>query len=69
MADELPSEASGHARVGAPADISTAVEGSNGLKDSEIRERAYLIWVNEGRPHGRELDHWLRAEWELEQER
>jgi len=38
------------------------------LNDDHIRERAYLIWVDEGRPSGRELDHWLRAKWELERE-
>jgi len=26
-----------------------------------IRERAYAIWEQEGRPEGREWDHWLRA--------
>ncbi len=31
-----------------------------------IRQRAYEIWVEEGRPDGRALDHWLRARWELE---
>lgn len=30
-----------------------------------IRERAYGIWEREGRPHGRELEHWLQAESEL----
>jgi hypothetical protein len=30
-----------------------------------IRLRAYEIWENEGRPLGREHDHWLRAETEL----
>jgi hypothetical protein len=30
-----------------------------------IRERSYLIWEQEGRPEGRHLDHWLRAEHEL----
>lgn len=30
-----------------------------------IRERAYVIWEREGRPQGRELDHWLQAESEL----
>ena len=30
-----------------------------------IRERAYLIWEREGRPHGRDLEHWVRAEVEL----
>jgi len=26
------------------------------------RERAYRIWEEEGRPEGRHLDHWQRAE-------
>jgi hypothetical protein len=30
-----------------------------------VRERAYRIWENEGRPHGRDLDHWLQAEREV----
>ncbi len=25
-------------------------------------ERAYMIWEEEGRPDGRDLDHWQRAE-------
>lgn len=29
-----------------------------------IRERAYFIWENRGRPHGQDLDHWLMAELE-----
>jgi hypothetical protein len=27
-----------------------------------IRERAYAIWEQEGRPDGKDLDHWLGAE-------
>lgn len=30
-----------------------------------IRERAYFIWEELGRPHGQDLDHWLTAEFEL----
>jgi hypothetical protein len=30
-----------------------------------ISERAYLIWVDEGRPEGREFVHWLIAEQEF----
>ncbi len=30
------------------------------------RERAYEIWEEEGRPHVRDQEHWLRAKWELE---
>jgi flagellar biosynthesis regulator FlaF len=30
-----------------------------------IRERAYEIWEEDGKPEGREADHWLRAEQEV----
>lgn len=32
---------------------------------AHIRDRAYFIWENLGRPHGNDLDHWLIAELEL----
>ena len=31
----------------------------------EIQVRSYFIWEKEGRPQGRELEHWFRAEREL----
>jgi hypothetical protein len=31
----------------------------------QIRQRAYEIWEREGRPHGRDWVHWLRAETEI----
>jgi Protein of unknown function (DUF2934) len=34
-------------------------------QETSIRERAYAIWEQEGRPEGREWDHWLRAASEL----
>jgi hypothetical protein len=34
-------------------------------RDDEIRKRAHEIWENEGRPDGREKDHWERAEREM----
>ena len=68
MADEPPMEPSGRPGAVVPADFLPAVAGSDGHKDVQIRERAYLIWVDQGRPQGRELDHWLRAKWELERE-
>jgi hypothetical protein len=55
------------ADVGAPADIPAATAG-DGVEDDKIREHAYLIWIDEGRPDGRELDHWLRAKWELDRD-
>ena len=32
----------------------------------QIRQRAYEIWLGEGRPHGRDRVHWLRAEGEFQ---
>ena len=30
-----------------------------------IRLRAYEIWIREGQPEGRELEHWLQARREV----
>lgn len=32
---------------------------------SDIAQRAHQIWESEGRPHGRDQDHWHRAEREI----
>jgi hypothetical protein len=34
-------------------------------REQAIRERAYAIWEEEGRPDRKDLDHWLRAEAEI----
>jgi Protein of unknown function (DUF2934) len=31
-----------------------------------IRQRAYFLWEDEGRPQGRETEHWQRATAELQ---
>ena len=36
--------------------------------ERQIRERAYRIWVTEGKPTGKSDDHLLRAKQEIEQE-
>jgi len=36
--------------------------------EKAIRERAYHIWEAEGRPHGRDREHWERAGREIEAE-
>lgn len=36
-----------------------------GLSDTAIATRAYLIWEKQGRPHGRDREHWLQAVAEL----
>lgn len=38
------------------------------LADGDIRTRAYHIWESEGRPGDREVEHWLKARGELENE-
>jgi hypothetical protein len=45
---------------------SPAIEGAARLDEDRIRERAYGIWIAEGRPHGREVAHWQRAHHELQ---
>jgi hypothetical protein len=48
--------------------LSRAIKGAARLDEDLIRERAYDIWIAEGRPHGRELTHWQRAHHELQRE-
>jgi hypothetical protein len=50
------------------ANCSPAVEATARLDEDRIRERAYGIWMAEGRPDGRELAHWQRAHQELQRE-
>lgn len=33
--------------------------------EAEVGLRAYRIWEAEGKPHGKDFDHWLKAEAEL----
>jgi hypothetical protein len=47
---------------------SRAIDLATRLDEDRIRERAYGIWISEGRPHGRELAHWQRAHHELQSE-
>jgi hypothetical protein len=30
-------------------------------REQRVRERAYLLWEAEGRPHGRDVEYWERA--------
>lgn len=39
-----------------------------GQKDERIQARAYRIWLDEGRPEGKYLEHWERAKAEVEEE-
>ena len=51
----------------APNDRSAAIELASLPDEHRIRERAYGIWIEEGRPHGRDLLHWRRARYQLQQ--
>jgi len=37
-------------------------------RDEVVRARAYQIWESEGRPSGKDFDHWTRSEMELRPE-
>jgi hypothetical protein len=63
----MASKSRSEAHPGVPSDISIGEAGKRVAED-RVRERAYLIWIEEGSPHGRDLDHWLQAEWEIEGE-
>ncbi|MBV8797012.1 MAG: DUF2934 domain-containing protein [Hyphomicrobiales bacterium] len=49
----------------AAIDAGPAIQLALRVDDHLIRERAYGIWLAEGRPHGRDLAHWQRAHQEL----
>ena len=40
----------------------------NSNRRVRVEERAYHIWVAEGRPHGQDEEHWHRAEREIAEE-
>jgi len=48
-------------------EVVAAISSGDGQSANEevIRKRAFAIWEEEGRPEGRHLDHWLRAEAEM----
>jgi hypothetical protein len=65
---KTPSSRPKSSRKKAPAastDAGPAIEPAIRLDEKQIRERAYGIWIAEGRPHGRDLAHWQRARHEL----
>jgi hypothetical protein len=52
----------------ASTDAAPAIEVALRVDDELVRERAYVIWIAEGRPHGHDLAHWQRARHELQHE-
>ena len=43
---------------------SKPVEITN-LSEHELRDAAYFLWEQEGRPEGRDVDNWLAAEQQI----
>lgn len=50
-------------------DGTTILDDRDPISVEEIRLRSYLIWEREGKPEGKSLEHWGRAEAELRGER
>ncbi|GEM_PF-1730072 len=46
-----------------------AEEAGGDTREQRIRARAYALWEAEGRPAGRETEHWRAAEQDLSSER
>ncbi|PWC75713.1 DUF2934 domain-containing protein [Azospirillum sp. TSH64] len=44
------------------------MEDTSGADDPRVRERAYRLWEEEGRPNDRHLDHWAQAAREIGEE-
>ena len=67
MNDQVTEEASTAATQETEPTVVAAIASGEGqsLREQAIRERAYAIWEQEGRPDGKDLDHWLRAEAEI----
>ena len=40
----------------------------NQTDENQIAVRSYFIWEKEGKPEGKALEHWLRAQGDLETE-
>lgn len=43
----------------------TGKHSADALQTCQIAQRAYAIWESEGKPRGRDMEHWLRAEVEI----
>jgi hypothetical protein len=58
-ASDPPAHISGTSGEPAP---SSGYDEATEARRSRVAERAHGIWETEGRPDGRDIEHWLRAE-------
>jgi hypothetical protein len=43
----------------------TSAKNEQAVFHQRVRELAYALWEAQGRPEGRQLDHWTQAELEV----
>jgi hypothetical protein len=48
-------------KVSAKRQQEAAMSGKDEVREQRLRERAYFIWLEEGRPEGRSEVHWKLA--------
>lgn len=51
------------------APVSTRIEDRLPNETEKVSARAYALWESAGRPEGCDVDHWLRAQAEIKQDR
>ena len=54
-----------HLVAGKTATASASAAASVAITEAQIAERAFYIYLQEGCPDGRHLDHWFQAESEF----
>jgi Protein of unknown function (DUF2934) len=68
MAKTPTSKAKSSKKKAPPVSDAPAIRLAERPEEHRIPERAYGIWIEEGRPHGHEVAHWQRASQELQGE-
>jgi hypothetical protein len=68
MASAAKGQEDGKASISArKASAPKAPRSAKGHLQERIKQRAYELWEADGRPHGKDAEHWARAERELTQ--
>lgn len=60
ISDNVSATLIAHMNPPAKTSQDTAMTALN-IDDAQIREAAYLLWLDEGQPQGRDQEHWLKA--------
>jgi hypothetical protein len=68
MVDEPNGAGDGYSPPGSSPSDRKPGQSGGGPDEHRVRTRAHQIWIEEGKPDGRDKEHWLRAHWEIERE-